>query len=308
MKVVLSCVFLFLTVHIHAQYMPRFDLQGHRGARGIKPENTIPSFLAALDNGVTTIELDVVITKDNQVLVSHEPFMSPTICLDSAGNEFKEERKFNIYKLTYEEIKLFDCGSKGHPGFPEQEKGLVHKPLLQDVIVAVENYIKNFTKYEVDYNIEIKSTREGDKKNHPPIEEFSDLVFGVVDQYLPWQRVVVQSFDFRVLRYWHTKHPNVRLAMLIENIKSVDANLMELGFKPSIYSPYYKLLKEQQVEYLHSLTVDGAEKPKTKMRVIPWTINEPDEMQKLKEMGVDGIITDYPNRAAQIGFTLPKKQ
>lgn len=308
MKVVLLGVFLFITVQVQSQYIPKFDLQGHRGARGIKPENTIPSFLAALDNGVTTIELDVVITKDKQVLVSHESFMSPTICLDSSGNEFKEERKFNIYKLTYDEIRLFDCGSKGHTGFPEQEKGPAYKPLLQEVIVAVENYIKNYTKYEVDYNIEIKSTPEGDKKNHPSIEEFSELVYGVVDQYLPWQRVVIQSFDFRVLRYWHAKHSNVRLAMLIENVKSIDSNLAELGFKPSIYSPYYKLLKEQQIEYLHSLSVDGAEKTKTKMRVIPWTVNDPEEMLKLKEMGVDGIITDYPNRAAQIGLTLPKKQ
>jgi glycerophosphoryl diester phosphodiesterase len=308
MKVLLFSGFLLSVIQVQSQYLPKFDLQGHRGARGMKPENTIPSFLAALDSGVTTIELDVVITKDKQVLVSHEPFMSPTICLDSSGNEFKEERKFSIYKLTYEEIKIFDCGSKGHTGFPEQEKSAAHKPLLRDVIVAVENHIKNYTKYEVDYNIEIKSTPDGDKKNHPPIEEFSDLVFGVVDQYLPWQRVVIQSFDFRVLRYWHTKYPKVRLAMLIENVKSVDSNLTELGFKPSTYSPYYKLLKEQQVEYLHSLSVDGAEKPKTKMRVIPWTINDPDEMIKFKEMGVDGIITDYPNRAAQIGLSLPPKQ
>lgn len=307
MKVVLLCVLLVISVQVQSQYIPKFDLQGHRGARGIKPENTIPSFLAALDNGVTTIELDVVITKDKQVLVSHEPFMSPTICLDSSGNEFKEERKFNIYKLTYDEIKHFDCGSKGHAGFPEQEKGPVHKPLLQDVMVAVENYIKNYTKYEVDYNIEIKSTPEGDKKNHPPVEEFSDLVFGVIDQYLPWQRVVIQSFDFRVLQYWHTKYPKVRLAALVENTKTVEANLNALGFMPSVYSPYYKLIKEQDIKYIHDISVNGGDRPKTKMRVIPWTVNDPEEMTKLKEIGVDGIITDYPNRAAQIGLTLPKK-
>lgn len=91
-----------------AQYIPKFDLQGHRGARGLQPENTIPAFLKALNHGVTTIELDVVITKDKQVLVSHDPYLLPSICLDSTGAEFKGDKEFNIYKLSYEEIKMFD--------------------------------------------------------------------------------------------------------------------------------------------------------------------------------------------------------
>ncbi len=297
-----------MTVQVSAQYIPKFDLQGHRGARGLQPENTIPAFLKALEYGVTTIELDVVITKDKQVLLSHEPYLSPAICLDSSGVEFKGDKKYNIYKLSYEEIKMFDCGSKGNDRFPEQEKRSVYKPLLQDVIVAVEDYIKNYSRYEVDYNIEIKSTPEGDKKEHPTVEEFSDLVFQVVDQYLPLNRVVIQSFDFRVLKYWHTKYPKVRLAALVENTKSIETNLANLGFIPSVYSPYYKLISKSKVDYIHSLNVEGVDKSKRTMRVIPWTVNEPEEMMQLKEMGVDGIITDYPNRAAEIGLTLPKKQ
>jgi glycerophosphoryl diester phosphodiesterase len=291
-----------------AQYIPKFDLQGHRGARGLYPENTIPAFLKALDYGVTTLELDVVITKDKQVLVSHEPYLLPSICLDTTGGEFKGEKSYNIYKLLYEEIRLFDCGSKGNDRFPEQEKLPVHKPLLKEVIVAVEDYIKNYSRYEVDYNIEIKSSPEGDSKEHPPIEEFSALVFQVIDQHLPLQRVVIQSFDFRVLKYWHVKYPQVRLAALVENTKSIESNLATLGFSPSVYSPYYKFLTKEKVEYIHSLSLENTEKGKTKVRVIPWTVNEPNEMIQLKEMGVDGIITDYPNRAAEIGLTLPKKQ
>src|SRR5687767_6954647 len=93
-----------------AQYIPRFDIQGHRGARGLRPENTIPAFIMALDSGVTTIELDVAITKDKQVIVSHEPWMSSAICLDSAGRAIneKEEKKFNIYQMTFEQVQLFD--------------------------------------------------------------------------------------------------------------------------------------------------------------------------------------------------------
>src|SRR5690349_18285871 len=109
-----------LSMSASAQYIPKFDVQGHRGARGLYPENTIPAFIAALDSGVTTIEMDVVITKDKQVVVSHEPWMSSAICLDSSGNEFssKDEKKFNIYELTYDEVKLFDCGSKVNEKFP----------------------------------------------------------------------------------------------------------------------------------------------------------------------------------------------
>ena len=96
------------------QYIPRFDIQGHRGARGLMPENTIPAFLMALDSGVTTLELDVVITKDKQVVVSHEPWMSASICFDSEGRVYteKEEKKFNIYQMTYEEVRQFNCGIK----------------------------------------------------------------------------------------------------------------------------------------------------------------------------------------------------
>ncbi len=298
---------------LSAQYIPRFDIQGHRGARGLRPENTIPAFLLALDSGVTTIELDVAITKDKLVIVSHEPWMSSDICLDPNGNDIpkKEEMKFNIYQMTYEEVKQFDCGLKPHERFPEQQKMKIHKPLLSDIIIAVENRIKNFSTYEVDYNIEIKSLPEGDSKFHPAVEEYSELVFNLVDQYIPLERLVIQSFDFRVLKYWHEKHPEVRLAALVENKKTVDQNLNVLGFIPSIYSPDFKLLTNESVEYLHTKTFvmpPSTDKKSSitsnKLRVIPWTVNEIDDMLALKGMGVDGFITDYPNRAAKFKMTL----
>jgi len=283
-----------MTFTASAQYIPKFDLQGHRGARGLKPENTIPSFITALNYGVTTLEMDVVITKDNHLILSHEPWMSAEICLkpDSTAIEAKEEKTFNIYQLQYSDILLFDCGSKGNPRFSEQERATAHKPLLRDVIIAVEDHIKSYSRYEVDYNIEIKSTKTGDNKFHPSPEEYSDLVYQLIDQYLPWERVVIQSFDFRVLKYWNKKYPHVRLAALVENVKSAEVNLKELGFRPSVYSPYFVLLKKQTVEELHQ----------KKIRVIPWTVNEKEDMKQLKSWGVDGIITDYPNRAAEMGL------
>lgn len=297
------CLFLFLYIRAYfgmgQAYIPKFDLQGHRGARGIKPENSIPAFIAALEAGVTTLELDVVITKDKQVVVSHEPWMAADICLKPDGTAIAEHeaKAINIYNLTYDEVKQYDCGSKGNARFPEQEKLKTTKPLLKEVIAAVEDHIKSYTQYEVDYNIELKSAKAGDGKYHPAPGEFSDLVFNLLNQYLPMERVVIQSFDFRVLQYWHTKYPTVRLAALVENSKSIDDNLKQLGFIPAVYSPYYQLLTEEKVKELKA----------RKVRVIPWTVNEIDDMKKLRAWGVDGLITDYPNRAAEMGLGLKGK-
>jgi len=290
--------------------IPKFDLQGHRGARGLMPENSVPAFLLALDSGVTTLEMDLTISKDKQVIVSHDAYMNADFCIDPNGNAIKQsnEKKYNIYKMDYAEVKLWDCGSKGNPKFVQQQKIKVSKPLLSDVIVAAENHIKNFTRYEVDYNIEIKSEKSGDNIFHPKPEEFSDLVYKVIDDYLPWERVVIQSFDIRVLKYWHQKYPQVKLSLLIENLKDSKDNIAELGFVPDIYSPDFHLLDKNELTHLHSQIVTRKnQKPKT-MRIIPWTVNEEKDMKDLKDMGLDGIITDYPDRARKLKLTLNVKK
>src|ERR1041384_7774309 len=277
-------------------YNPKFDVQGHRGCRGLMPENTIPAFLYAVDLGVTTLEMDLAVTKDKQLVVSHEGWMSAAIALDSLGKAIKEkdEKKHNIYKMNYNDVAKYDVGSKPNERFPEQKKMKVSKPLLKDVIISVEDYIKGHALYEVDYNIEIKAEPSTDDKFHPKVKEFSELVFNVIDEYLPWDRVVIQSFDFRVLKYWHENHPGVRLAALVENLNTIDENLKELGFTPSIYSPEYHLLSKEEIRHCHE----------KKMRVIPWTVNDAKEMEELKSWGVDGLITDYPDRAKELGYTL----
>lgn len=298
----MRCLLIFLLVvpfAVAAQptvYLPKFDVQGHRGCRGLRPENTVPAFLLALDSGVTTLEMDVVITRDRQVVLSHEPWMSGSICLDPNGREIspKDTLTHNIYAMSYEEVRRYDCGSKGNERFPEQVKMMAYKPLLRDVIVAVENHIKNHTKYEVDYNIEIKSEPWGDDKFHPKPEEYAKLVYELIDQYLPMSRVVIQSFDFRVLKYIHTQYPTLRTSALVENKKSLEANLKALGFTPSVYSPYYKMVTPEMIKQGKVL----------KMRIIPWTVNDEREMLALKGMGVDGLITDYPDRAAKYEMTL----
>ncbi len=298
-KSIAALCFLLITYASSAQlFQPAFDLQGHRGARGLYPENTVPAFVCALDSGVTTVELDVVITRDRQVLVSHEPWMSSSICLQPGGSEISEadEKLLNIFEMDYDEVRRFDCGSIGNEDFPGQTRMHVSKPLFRDVIAAVEHHIKSLSSYEVDYNIEIKASPSGDNKFHPTPEVFSDLVYNVIDQYLSLERVVIQSFDFRVLKYWHTKYPEVRLSALIQNAKTVDSNLQTLGFQPSVYSPHYKLLTKEKVDHLKGLGI----------RVIPWTVNEISDMKRMVEWKVNGFITDYPDRAATLGLGIRK--
>jgi glycerophosphoryl diester phosphodiesterase len=288
-------LFIVSLLTVSDSYSQLFDVEGHRGARGMYPENSLPAFIFAIDQGVTTLELDVVISADGQVVVSHEPWMNPDICIAPDGSALsKDETQYNLYKMTYAEISRYDCGSKGNRNFPDQKRVTTNKPLLRDVIATAERYMKGNTGFEFDYNIEIKSTEEGDGEYHPSPGEFSELVFDVIDQYLPWERVIIQSFDIRVLQYWHKTYPEVRLALLVENLRSIDTNLGALGFIPEIYSPAYQLLNKKNIEELHERGV----------RVIPWTVNDIDKMLQLKDWGVDGFITDYPNRAREAGLTL----
>ncbi|MEP2025850.1 glycerophosphodiester phosphodiesterase family protein, partial [Reichenbachiella sp.] len=140
------------------------DVQGHRGARGLLPENTVPAFIKAVELGVTTLELDLAVTKNHELLVSHDPFMSHKFSTSPDGSpiEKEDELNHNIYQMTYEEIKAYDVGSRFEKQFPNQEKMAIHKPLLKEVIDAVNKYIKDKNLPPVRYNIEIKCDPAGD--------------------------------------------------------------------------------------------------------------------------------------------------
>ena len=272
-------------VILEKQKQYNFDLQGHRGARGLSPENTIQAFKKALDLKVNTIELDVVISKDNKVVVSHEPYLNNEITLDSKGKGITKEEglAFNFYKNKYKEIKKYNVGSLGNLKFPEQEKSVAYKPLLSEVISYVENINS-----DVFYNIEIKSTPNDEKEGYQPgVKEFSDLVVKQLKKSkLPVKRIILQSFDPRVIEYIHTTYPAYKLAFLTyqNNFKT---NMKMLSFVPEIYSPYHILLNKDEVDVIHD----------SNMKVIPWTVNRKEDMINLLKMGVDGIITDYPNIA-----------
>ncbi len=264
-----------------------FDIQGHRGCRGLFPENTIAGFIHAVDLGVTTLELDVVITSDKQVLVSHDPFMSHEICKTPEGESItiSGEKAFNIYQMTVAQAQQFDCGLTINPNFPDQVKMPAVKPTLNEVIDVIENYTASKQLPAIRYNIETKCTPEGDNIFHPGPEEFSELLIRVITNKKIYSRTIIQSFDIRTLQYIKLQHTPVALSLLVENVRSVTYNLKKLGFLPDVYSPHYKLLTKRRVKSLHEKNI----------KVIPWTVNKQADMERLIAMGVDGIITDYPD-------------
>ena len=271
-----------------------FDLQGHRGARGLLPENTIPSFLKAIEFGVRTLELDVVISSDQQVVVSHEPWFSHAICLkpDGSAIEEAEEQRLNLYEMPYERIQQFDCGSIGNERFPEQQKMTVTKPLLSDVIKTIESHIRAQRLPPIYYNIETKSQPEGDDTFHPSPTVFTNLVIQVIESQGVTSRTTLQSFDPRTLQVAHTVAPDLSIALLVASHHSmgVEQHVERLGFTPEIYSPYFELVNSEVLQSVHEKG----------MLLIPWTVNEPEDMVALIDLGVDGLITDYPDRAQQV--------
>ena len=265
-----------------------FDWEGHRGCRGLLPENTIPAMLHAVDLGVTTLEMDAVITSDRQVILSHEPFFDHEITTKPNGVEVKEseEKNLNIFTMTYQEVSLFDVGMKPHPRFPQQEKMKATKPRLSDVIDSVEAYTTAKRLPPKFYNIETKSKAATDNIYHPAPAEFVEAIMKIIKDKKIEARTIIQSFDVRTLQYLHTKYPKIKTSLLVENSDGLKANISKLSFVPTIYSPEYNLVNPALVEGCHEMNI----------KIIPWTINEVSKMKELKEMGVDGIITDYPDR------------
>ncbi len=271
-----------------------FDKEGHRGCRGLMPENTIPAMLKAIDLGVTTLETDAVITKDKKVVLSHEPFFNHEIATkpDGAAVIEKEEKSLNIYQMNYDEVKKFDVGLRPHPRFPNQQKLAVVKPLLSDMIDAVEQYCITHKKKPPFYNIETKTQPATDDQYHPKPAEFVELLIAVIKEKKIDNRIIIQSFDIRTLQYLHEHYPEFKTALLIEDFdkKAFALQLKDLGFIPTIYSPAYSLVTPLLVKQCRDAGIS----------IIPWTVNDIGKIKELKKMGVNGVITDFPDLYAQL--------
>ncbi|MBF9254941.1 glycerophosphodiester phosphodiesterase [Pontibacter sp. 172403-2] len=271
-----------------AEEFPTFYIEGHRGTRGLMPENTIPAMKKAVDVGANVLELDVQISKDGQVMVAHDPTLNTAITLLPNGDEIPKEdaNKYILHQMDYADIRRFDVGSKYNPDFPQQQKQKAYIPLLGELIDSVEQYTAAQGLPPVIYNIEIKADPAKDGIYQPAPAELVKRVMDVVSEKKIGNRFYLQSFDIRQVQEVHRQYPQVVTGFLTSDKNaSLEDNLRRIGFRPDIYSPHYGLVTDSLV----------AESHRQGMKLIPWTVNSPEEIEKLQQMGVDGIITDYPN-------------
>jgi glycerophosphoryl diester phosphodiesterase len=291
------------------------DVQGHRGARGLRPENTLAGFELAIDLGVTTLEMDVGMSADGILVVCHDSFINPKLCLAPDGNALSPEPLLWLKDLLLVEIQSFDCGSLNPD--PIQFSGQVAAsgakiPTLQQVFDRAE--AKN---PDIRYNIESKVTPLRSNQTFAP-EVFAEKLIAIFEQNHLIERAMIQSFDWRVLRRVKQLNPAIQTVALVTHTEfsstlikpefpsgspflagfnfadfegDVAGLLRATGFV-NCYSPNAETLLPESPYFLQAIdTVQQAGFP-----VIPWTVNDPDLMQRLLGMGVDGLITDYPDR------------
>lgn len=282
---------LFVSILISGQMISAqtpFDLQGHRGCRGLMPENTLPAFIKAIELGVTTLEMDVVISADGQIVISHEPWMSSEICTGPGGKpiEKADEKALNIYKMAYADIQAYDCGIKLNPKFPDQKKINAVKPTLKMAVRMIRSFAEDNKYPQPRYNVEIKSEASAYNVYQPEPAKFVDLVVTEIKRLGIEDLTTLQSFDIKVLEELNKQTDRkFKIAYLVEKGKKLKKNLARLTFKPDIYSPLYTLVSQTTVTECHTQGI----------RIIPWTINEIVAMDRMKAWGCDGGITDFPD-------------
>jgi len=267
---------------------PGLEIQGHRGARGLLPENSIPGFVIALREGADVLEMDLCIAKDGNLIVSHEPWMSHVICTAPNGEAIpaSKERQYNLHQMTTAEIQSFYCGTKPHPKFPDQRHLPVEKPTLAEVVKVTEEVPLRIEGRKARYNIEIKHRADLEPEFCPDAASFAQAVIAEVRRLGIVERTCIQSFSAPVLNAVHEQAPEMTTAWLTDSDGPVSEELAKINFKPSIYSPQWERIDANDVQDLQSQDI----------RVIPWTVNEPEDLFAVMQMGVDGIITDYPDR------------
>ncbi len=254
------------------------EIYGHRGFRGKFPENSILGFQKAIELGITGIELDVVVNKDKQLVISHEPFFQEEYCLDSIGKEIKNESDFNIYHLNQQEIELFDCGTKFHSKFPNQLKTKSAKPLLQTFFNQV-NLANSIILFEV------KSEPREYTVSQPDPDEYSDIILKELENFQYKSNIRIMCFDSEILEQIHKKDPSYPLIYLTYLPRSTNNFLKNLSFKPYALGMFYPTITKRKAISLH----------KSNIKLYSWTVNSNSANEKLFKNNVDGIITDFPD-------------
>lgn len=248
----------------------RIEVHGHRGARSVLPENTIPAFQHAIDAGADFFEIDLHATKDNVLIVAHDPLVNKELCTGP-------KLGMPIREITLAEARQHDCGSKTLAAFPKQKAAPGAKMPTYDEVLALAKRNK-----KTGVNIEVKSFPSQPEYSPSP-DEFAKLVLDGIRKHSMEKRVVVQSFDFRILHAMKKIAPEIPMNALYSGPTK---DFVEIAREAGVatVAPHYKLVTKEQVDKAHA----------TGLKVVPWTANEPEVWQMLIDAGVDGIITDDP--------------
>jgi len=297
-----------LVMSLAPVFASAFDLHGHRGARGLAPENTLPAFAAALSLGVSTLELDTAITRDGVVVVSHDARLNPDITRGADGRWLNPPTRA-VRELTLDDVLHFDVGrikpgSEYSRNFPDQVRmDKVTMPTLAQVFQLARRAGNG----DVRFNIEIKTSPEKPADTLAP-EEFARELLALIGREGMGSRVIVQSFDWRALKAVQALAPKITTSYLsaqqrfLDNIAAGKAEdsawtagiqFRDHGSIPkmvkaaggAIWSPFFRELSAESVKEAHALG----------LQVIPWTVNKKDDMARLIDWGVDGLITDRPD-------------
>jgi glycerophosphoryl diester phosphodiesterase len=274
-RVLLVSAFCLMT----ANSAPHILVHGHRGARAIYPENTIPAFEYAIKIGADFLEMDVAVTKDNVLVISHDPHINPEICKGPRPG-------IAIHELTLAELREYDCGALKNPHFPKQQ------PVPGTRVPTLDEVLGLSRGNSVQFNIETKSFPDHPELTPAP-DVFAGVLLDVIRKHKLESRSIVQSFDFRTLHAMKRLAPHIRLSALWEGDARSFADIAHDG-EAEIISPLFKLVTPEQVKAAHQ----------AKTQVVPWTADTPADWQVLIDAGVDAIITDDP--AALIGYLKEK--
>lgn len=305
-------LFASLSVPASAADPGEFDLQAHRGGRGETTEESLRAFAKAIELGVTTLELDIVISKDGRPMVWHNPVIQADKCADTApaspGDPMFPYVGALVRDLTFDQLRTLDCG-KLLETYPDAEVVANNKiATLPDVFALADSY-----QAPVRYNIETKIEAEDPDKSAPP-QQFVDAILAAVRSAGKSDKVEIQSFDWRTLPMVRAVAPSIPLVALWDDTTFVPRSPWLNGIDPAlvpdpiaaalmvgadILSPAYSLVDAAFVERAHT----------SGLTVIPWTVNDAGAMRAQITAGADGIITDYPTRLrevmAEFGMALP---
>ncbi len=300
---------------------PALDLQGHRGARGLLPENTLPAFAKALEIGVTTLELDTAVTRDGVVVVSHDATLNPDITRDASGQWIKR-KDIAIHDLTWAELQQYDVGridpKSGYASrFPRQQPvDGTRMPRLSDVFALARRTGNTI----VRFNIETKISPEHPQRTLPP-EDFARALIDLVREQKLESRVTIQSFDWRTLLVVQREAPQIATVYLSaqqvwqDNIRTGEpSSPWTAGMHFSRYNSVALMVKAAGGKvwspYFGEVTRDSVREAQLAgLKVVVWTVNSETDAARMLDFGVDGIISDYPDlirkMAVARGIALP---